>query len=75
MTTTTITPQVNSLWIDDEGHTNTITAHSVIHDKPNVTYTISYPDSDRQGVGITDVDFFLLTRTAVERAPNGQAQP
>jgi hypothetical protein len=61
--TTITTPPINSVWIDDEGHTNTIAALSVIHGKPNVTYTITRSDSDLQDVGNTDVDFFLYTRT------------
>ena len=64
-TTTPATPQIDSVWTDiTTGAINTITRHTMTGDKPGVTYTITYPGSDRQGVGNSDVDFFLLTRTA-----------
>lgn len=60
---------VNSVWTRTrDGAALTVTGITEIHGKPNVQYGISYPDRpDRsdQGVGISNLDHFLLHATEV----------
>ncbi|WP_328344654.1 hypothetical protein [Micromonospora sp. NBC_00421] len=60
------TPTVDSRWRRRDGTIDTITKLSVIHDRPNVHYHSTRPDSDWWGVGVCDTDRFTATRTQLD---------
>jgi hypothetical protein len=66
MTRTTTTPTVDSRWQRADGTIDTITGLSVIHDRPNVHYNSTRPDSDWWGVGVCDTDVFVAARTPLD---------
>lgn len=60
------TPTVDSRWQRRDGTIDTVTRLSVIHDRPNVHYTSTYPDSDLWGVGVSRTDVFVAARTPID---------
>ncbi len=60
------TPTVDSRWQRRDGTIDTVTRLSVIHDRQNVHYTSTYPDSDLWGVGVSSTDVFVAARTLLD---------
>lgn len=61
-------PAINSTWARQaDDATATVTGVTTMHGRTKIAYTLSYPDSNQQGVGMSDLDHFTTRYTESTR--------